>query len=221
MFSYMQSGHNFVPVKLLHIQIMKNVIKTTKKGILMVALLATVTGFANNSNINLITRGDKKTAVTLEDVKQGHLLTIKDADGLTLYKETIKTTGVYTKGFDLTALPNGEYFFELEKDVQIKVMPFSVLSNEIQFDNKNEVVLFKPVTRVEDDLVYISKLSLNKEALSINIYYKAPFNDSVLVHTETIENCTNLSRVYKLEKKGNYKIVYYSQGREFTEFINN
>ena len=205
----------------LQFQIMKNVIKNTKKGILMVALLATVTGFADDSNINLITKGDKKTAVTLVDVKQGHLLTIKDVNGLTLYKETIEKSGVYSKGFDLTALPNGDYFFELDKDVEIKVMPFFVSSNNIKFDNSKEVIFFKPITRIENDLVYISKLSINKEALSISVFFETPLKESELVYYEKIDNGTMLSRIYKLERKGNYKIVYHSQGREFTEFINN
>ena len=40
-------------------------------------------------------------------------LSIVDMQGLALYKEAIEQNGFYSKGFDLTTLPKGDYFFEL------------------------------------------------------------------------------------------------------------
>ncbi|PQV49441.1 hypothetical protein CLV33_10371 [Jejuia pallidilutea] len=207
---------------------MKNVFSTPKKVMVMVAIMATVAGYAKNDNSkNIINKDAKTTAITL-NVKQGNLLTIKDANGIILYKEVMAQKGVYSKGFDLTALPNGNYVIELEKDVEIKVMPFTVSSTKVSFNKESESVFFKPVTRVKEDLVYVTKLALNNEDLDIEIYKEADdysfeyFNNNYeLVYKEKVENTKSLERIYKLSKKGNYKIVYYSQGRTHTEYINN
>lgn len=197
---------------------MKNVIKNTKKGIMMVALLATVFGFANDSN-NLIKRDARKTALVLENVKEGNILTIKDNYGIVLYKESIKVNGIYKKGFDLTTLPNGEYTFELEKELEIKTIPFKVESNKVSFNKEDETTYFKPFIKQEEDLVFLTKLNLKKELVKIKVY--AVHNGySNLRHSETIENTKVIEKVFKLEK-GNYKIEINSNNKEYTEFINN
>ncbi len=199
-------------------QIMKNVIKNTKKGFLMVALLYTFTGFANNSN-SLIKRDARKTSLVLENVKEGNLLSIKDSHGITLYKESIESNGIYKKGFDLTALPNGEYVFELEKELEIKTIPFTVDSNIVNFNKKDEATYFKPFVKQEKDLVFLTKLNLNEELTTINVYaiYEG---GSELRHTETINNVKVIEKAFRLEK-GNYKIEINSNNKEYTAFINN
>lgn len=197
---------------------MKNVLKHTKKGILMVALLATVMGFANNSDL-LIKKDVRKTALVLENVKEGNLLTIKDSYGIILYKELIETNGIYKKGFDLTALPNGEYIFELEKELEIKTIPFTVESNEVHFNKKDEATYFKPFVKQKKDLVFLTKLNLDQEMTTINIYavYEG---DTKLRHSETIKNTKVIEKAFRLEK-GNYKIEINSNNKEYTTFINN
>ena len=201
---------------------MKNVINTPKKVIIMVAMISTVMGYANNESGNLI-KDLKKTSITLK-VKQGNLLFIKDANGIILYRETIEQNGLYTKGFDLSALPNGNYVVELEKDVEIKIMPFEVLETKVIFNKEDESLFFKPVTRVKDDLVFVSKIALDNENLNIAVYKKAEnFTDANydLVFEESLKETKNLERIYKLSREGDYKIVYSTNGRVFTEYINN
>ncbi len=203
-------------------QIMKNILKNTKKVILIVTVMASVIGYANETPSSLVKKDAKKTSLTLGNVKQGNLLSIKDINGLILYKEFIKQSGIYTKGFDLTALPDGDYIFELDKDVEIKTIPFTISRNKIDFDKEKESTFFKPITREKDDLIFISKLSLNKEPLDIKIYFEVnnSFGNYELVHSEKIENTKVIQKGYKLSKKGNYKIVYSSEGRNFIKFIN-
>ncbi|TXG37070.1 hypothetical protein [Seonamhaeicola maritimus] len=197
---------------------MKNVLSNTKKVILMVAMMATVTGYANEISLIKYGRGLRSTAVTIANVKEGNLLSIKDGYGITLYKEIIDQTGIYSKGFDLTDLPNGNYFFELEKDMEIKSIPFTVKSNEVTFNKEKETTIFKPFVREKDDLVYITKLAANKEPLKLSVY---GLNDgsSRLLYTETIEGVQSIEKAFKLED-GRYKIVFASNNREFTKYIN-
>ena len=198
---------------------MKNVLNNTKKGILMVTLFATMLSFANEASFYTIKNDAKKTALTLTNVKQGDLLSIKDENGIVLYKEQIQKTGVYVKGFDLTLLPDGEYVFELDKDLEIKTIPFTVKTSKVLVNRALEATTFKPYVKQKDNLLFISKLSPNMEAVKISIY--ADNNSEFeLLHSEKVSGTKAVERVYKLEK-GNYKITINSNNKEFTTFINN
>ncbi|WP_299548088.1 hypothetical protein [Seonamhaeicola sp.] len=197
---------------------MKNVFTNTKKVILMVAMMATVMGYANEISLIKYGRDLRATALTIANVKEGNLLSIKDGYGITLYKEVIEQTGLYNKGFDLTDLPDGNYFFELEKDMEIKTIPFTVKSNEVTFNKEKETKVFKPFVREKKDLVYITKLAPNKEPLAISVYGLYG-GSSELLYKETIEGVQNIERAFKLQE-GKYKIVFASNNREFTKYIN-
>jgi hypothetical protein len=197
---------------------MKNVIKNTKKGILMVALLATVGTFATSTH-TIVKTGVKKTALVLKNVKQGNILSIIDSNGIVLYKEAIENNGDYKKSFDLTELPNGDYVFELEKDLEIKTIPFSIAFNTVSFDGEAEVTYFKPYIKHANDLVFVSKLNLTKEDTKVNIYANVD-GSYELVHSELIKNANAIEKAFKLNK-GSYKIEISSINNEYTTFINN
>ncbi|MEL0651958.1 hypothetical protein V6246_11030 [Algibacter sp. TI.3.09] len=203
---------------------MKNVIKHLRKGTLMVTIFATTLSFANEVSVFTIKNEADKTSLTLTDVKKGNLLSIKDENGIVLYKEFIQRSGSYTKGFDLTELPNGAYLFEVDKDVEISTIPFTVEADGVTFDAAGEKVIYKPVTRVVGNLLYVTKLSLNEAPLEIDIYFESDEvnGSSESVYSEKIENSKIIERVYKLEdiKDGKFEIVCHSEGRIFTKTIN-
>jgi hypothetical protein len=202
---------------------MKNVITNTKKGFLMVTLFATLLSFANEASFITIKNDAKSTSLTLENVKEGNLLSIKDNNGIILYKERIQKTGNYTKGFDLTTLPNGSYLFELDRDLEITTIPFTVESSVVSFNSDLETKTFKPYVKVEDDMLYITKLSLNSAPLEIEIFFKSSlsYSESELVYSETIKDTKSIGKAFKLSglKQGTYKVNLISEGREFTTLI--
>lgn len=202
---------------------MKNTFKNTKKGILIVTMLVTLLSFATEASF--IAKNDaNKTSLVLKNVKEGNLLSIKTNNNVLLYQEVIQLNGLYSKSFDLTALPDGNYYFELEKDVEIKIIPFTITNETTVFNNAQETTIYKPVTRLIEDMVFVSKLSLNKEPLRVEIYFNSTYNNSSeLIFSEKIENTEKISRIYRLEglNKGTYKIVYTTQGKTFTEEIKN
>ena len=69
---------------------MKNVIKTIKKSILLATVFASMVVSANEISTRIVNIDAKATSFTLNNVKQGNLLTIKDTEGVVLYKELIK-----------------------------------------------------------------------------------------------------------------------------------
>ncbi|MCB0472957.1 MAG: hypothetical protein KDC69_02495 [Flavobacteriaceae bacterium] len=187
---------------------MKRVIQKNLVSALLV--LFTLTGYAHD--------GDEKskiTNVTFENVKNGATLTIKDLNGIILYRETIKQDGIYSKGFDLTALPDGSYFFELEKDVEIKVIPFKVNSNEVRFDKEQQSVINKPVVIDKNDHITVSKLALDEKPMEVKIYYE----NGDLIYSELLNNGQRLERIYDFSTsvKGSYQIIMKTEGREFVK----
>lgn len=165
-----------------------------------------------------------KTLITLNNVRIGQKLFIKDSNGSVIYEEFIEVTGSFSKEFDLATLPDGLYFIELNKDVQINVIPFTVHSNGAELHTEKETTIFKPVVRLKDNFVFVAKLSMSSEPMEIELYYDSGASLSgmcELLHHEKIENTTTIHRVYKLDKyeKGNYKVIFKSEGRTFTEKV--
>ena len=195
---------------------MKKLIKNT---LVLVILFTTLLGHANSSFKN--SNDEKRTTLTLTDVKQGDELLIKDTHGIILYKEKIQNSGHYIKGFDLTELPDGDYFFELIKEMKIKIIPFNVTINEVTFKKDIESVIYKPLVKTEENKVYISKLSLHRKPLEIKVYYhKNDTQDFNLIYTETIENTKSIGRILNLDEKekGHYKIIIKTEGRTFIDY---
>lgn len=196
----------------------------SKKGILMVTMFATMLSFANDASIFNIKDEANRTSLTLRNVKEGNLLSIKNNNGMVLYKELIEQSGIYKKGFDLTSLPDGLYLFELEKDLEIKSIPFTVKSNNVVFNKEKERITFKPFIQVKDDLLYISQLAINEEPFKIDIYF-SNFNDPYnleLMHSEKVEKTKNIRKIFKLSgiDKGIYKIVMHTNNKEYSKLIN-
>ncbi|MFL1010681.1 hypothetical protein [Flavisericum labens] len=200
---------------------MKNVIRNTKKGILMAIMMTALLSFGKEkASFFSIVNGAERTSVTLINVDQGDLLSIKDENGMVLYKESIQTKGVFTKGFDLTSLPNGEYLFELNKDVEISTIPFKVEASKVSFKKELEKTFFKPMTRIKGNLVFINKLSLEKAPMAIEVY-SGIHGDYELMYSETIKNTEKIERLFRLTGMNivDYKIIYRTEGRVFTEMI--
>lgn len=194
--------------------------KRIKNTVFIVAMVVSMMNYANASNA--MNTSKASTILTLTNVKKGHELLIKDANLLILYRESIAKNGTYSKGFDLTALPDGEYYFELEKDVKIVIMPFIVALNEVKFQKEKEVTIYKPTVRLVDNKLFVSRLSFETQPMNVEIYYEQAFeNTTSRIFSENIENTMIVNRIYELstQKKGAYTIIFKTQGREFKERI--
>ena len=190
-----------------------------KKSLLLVAIfLATSVSYGNEISSNRNNGKDELTNVTFEDVKRGSILSIKDMNGLVLYRETIEENGKYAKGFDLTSLPDGDYYFEMNKDVEISIIPFKVDSSVVTFDKTAETKIFKPVVFVNKKKVHISKISLESEVLRVKIFSE----NSKLVYSGSIKvkgDVFGKTYDFSTSLKGRYTIVITSKGRTFVEKI--
>lgn len=201
---------------------MKNIISHTKKGILFVALCITMVSFANDNSFYDVKFEANKTTLTIAYVKEGSLLSLKDALGHVIASETIKTSGTYTREFNLSFLSDGDYMFEVDKGLELREIPFSVKSGEALFNKNKEKVVYKPFVRVSGNMVFISKLAIDGEPLDIEILYtpKNSPNSNVVV-SERIKNQEKIEKAYQLSgsKNGSYEIILHTAGRRFEKKI--
>ena len=135
--------------------------KLIKQSVVVLGLCVSMQTFANNEIGVTKEKEPKVTSISFKKVKPGSKLSIKDGDGMVLYKEPIVKKGDYSKGFDLTTLPNGDYYFELDTAFEIVVIPFNVVSNQVVFKKDEKSTILKPQVRVKDELVYVSHVSCN------------------------------------------------------------
>lgn len=185
---------------------------TIKRNVLVALMFGTLIGYAKENTEPTKAVGSKKVKVEFNDVKKGHTLTIKDEKGVQIYNREIESTGTFSKIFDLSALENGNYIAELNKDFEIIFKTFNVKNGIVTFLTEKNQKVFKPVVRKKGDLILISKIAFDKQPLKVVLYYK----DEEIVR-ETIKGEDYLKRVYKLSnsKKGDYKLVIHSNERMY------
>ncbi|UWD31171.1 hypothetical protein OEG92_01275 [Polaribacter sejongensis] len=187
------------------------------KIILVALMFGTLITSANEKDNTNYKEAKKTVKVEFNNVKKGQTLTIKNSNGLTVYNNEIKNSGDYSRTFDFSALENGIYSAELNKDFEIVIKQFYVENGLVTFLNNKDEKIFKPIIRTEGDLLLVSKINFNNEPLKVTIYY----NDEVVL-SETISGDRLLKRVYKLSEKevGAYKVVVSSDERTYSKEFN-
>ncbi len=191
---------------------------TIRKSLVLVALfVSAAVSYGNEISSNVNNGKGVRTTVTFKDVKKGSILSIKDVNGLVLYKEAIQLNGSYTKGFDLTSLPDGNYYFEMDKDVEVKIIPFKVVASVVTFNKTSEESIFKPVVFMSNNnYVHVSQMAVNNKVLSVEIY--AENGDQI--YSEKIEKEGDvLGKIYDFSTsaKGVYTFVMKTNGRRFVQ----
>ena len=185
-----------------------------KKIILVALMFGTLITNANEKDNSNYKEAKKTVKVEFNNVKKGQTLTIKNSNGLTVYNNEIQNSGDYSKTFDFSALENGIYSAELNKDFEIVIKQFNVENGLVTFLNNKDEKIFKPIIRTEGELLLISKINFNNEPLKVTLYY----NDEAVL-SETISGDKLLQRVYQLSEKevGAYKVVVSSDERTYTK----
>ena len=191
-----------------------------KKTVVMAAMIAAIAvSYANEVSHNESKNEMKTTNLTFANVKSGAILKIIDKNGFILYKEVIEKEGSYSKEFDLTELPNGNYYFELNKEVEIIEIPFSVSKGIVKFDKQSKKIIYKPVVYFNDSKVFISKMSFDAETMDVSIYYEG---DNKVLKDKNIGKKGNvLGKIYDFtgSEKGTYTVIINNNGREFVNRV--
>jgi hypothetical protein len=192
--------HNFAMLFLLKYLIMKKII--TKK--LLIALLF---GMLTSSIVgnNFGNKNRKKP-----------LVFIKNTTGKIIYEKSGNVHSNNIEDIDFSYLKNGYYTLEINKDFQIEIKPFTIVSGKAIFHPKAEKTVFKPVIRSNKNKILISKLNFEAYPMKVAIYYE----DEIIL-SDIIEGEKLIKRIYTLHKnkKGDYKIVAKVNDRIYTRKI--
>ena len=186
---------------------------TIKKYLVAVTFLLSLVSYATEKNISTTIDG-KKVKVEFTAVRKGQVLSIKNANSIVMYSDIIEMAGNYARTFDLTSLENGKYTAELEKDFETIIKPFLVENGLVTFTPEENKTIFKPVIRTQDNLLLISKISLENQPIKITLYYKGD-----VIYTEMAKDIKVLNRAFRLlkNKKGNYTAAINANGKKYSK----
>ena len=189
---------------------MKTIIK---KYLVTFTILVSLANYATENNISTPIDG-KKVKVEFIAVRKGQVLSIKNANSVIMYSDVIEMAGNYARTFDLTGLENGKYKIELEKNFETIIKPFLVKNRLVTFLPEENKTIFKPVIRIEDNLLLISKISLENQPVKITLYYKGD-----VIYTENTRDGKILNRVFRLlkNKKGNYTVAISANEKKYSK----
>ncbi len=182
------------------------IMKTVFTKILVLAItLGSLTSYAN-----------AKTDIILSSklVSKGDHISVSDAAGVVLYSGSINYNGNIKNLYDFSQLQDGVYTVEVNKDFEIDINSIKVKANKVTFLETTSKKIFKPVFRLNDSQLIISKLAMDSNEMDVELYFK---NDIIL--SETIKGSDVLNRIYKLDQnlKGEYTAIIRANGRVFVE----
>ena len=144
------------------------------------------------------------------------LVFIKNTTGKIIYEKSGNVHSNNIEDIDFSYLKNGYYTLEINKDFQIEIKPFTIVSGKAIFHPKAEKTVFKPVIRSNKNKILISKLNFEAYPMKVAIYYE----DEIIL-SDIIEGEKLIKRIYTLNKnkKGDYKIVAKVNDRIYTRKI--
>ncbi|WP_178991149.1 hypothetical protein [Winogradskyella schleiferi] len=174
------------------------------KNILILAvMLGTYTSFAN---------AKLEVLPTFKNVKKGNSISVTNAAGAIIFRGSINFDGNIKNLYDFSQLKDGIYRIEIDKDFEIEVSTVEVKNNSVNFIIHKSETVFKPVFRVEDSRVIISKLALTDPEMQIELYF-----ENELIYSETVNGSEVINRVFRLDEdiKGDYTAIVKSDGRVF------
>ncbi|MCW5517396.1 hypothetical protein [Muriicola sp. Z0-33] len=191
---------------------MKTVIKlSTVAGLLFTVAV----GMAKEPNVKLISKGAEKSLVFQMDAKakETYIKLIDDNDNV-IFKDKV-SLGNYAKRFNLSALPNGRYYFSTENAIKLYVYTLSVNESELILVDKSEKA--KPVFRKKGDRLFLNLLNLDENKVDIKVIDSS---DRV-VFKETIEDESIIEKAFNFEKayEDRYMVVVKDNNDVYYEYV--
>ena len=188
--------------------------KTLSKIMMALAMFLSTSSFAaSGEGVVMEVTGSNTFKLILSDLKEGLTIQLKDQFGYSLHQETIQSVDSYGKQFNLSELPNGQYFVELAFATKVEVYPLTINNGQVDLKTEQVKEVFKPVMNKKGDLISITHLAPRKSALRVMIYDE----HQQLLLTDTMTGAISLGRVYDLSQleAGSYQVYLASEGHSY------
>ncbi len=196
---------------------MKKIIRT---GVVVAMMLMGVSTFATGSEpfVKVSAAGNKEFTLFINEVNApAVVVSLKDINGNTLYKEVLLSNEKYSKLFDLGILPIGAYSLEVEGETSVKIWAVDLTEKGVSVDLDTNNEFFKPQFVVKDQICGISFYNKQDDDLKISFYNasKQP------IFSEKLKKEIVMMRQYDLSNfdKGTYTVVAKTAQRSFNQVI--
>jgi hypothetical protein len=199
--------------------------KQTSKKWMMSSLLFTLlilmanVMFANGHDRNFkIEKTAGKQIALMADYPNASDLQIKieDAFQTTLYEKNVKNTREFSQLYDLSRLPQGYYFLELENEERITTWKIHVERKDLDIEKVEE--LFAPNFTQESDRVKVSLNNTSEGRAMIKIYDPR----GTELYEESIDESNTVERIFDFSKVApeSYLIVTTIGEKNFRYYVN-
>ena len=195
---------------------MKNKVRKIVVAAMMV--IVSTMGFASGKwpTVKMYKAGTKSVAIfinaTIATQTQVRLI---DEAGIVLHNESYKRNEGFSKKFELSALPQGRYFFEVENERSYGVFPLTIAAEKITLRREETVMLVKPIIHQDGDVMDLLVSSDKNVKVEIHNEHRQ------LVFSETLNSEKGLRRRYYLSSltKGNYRVSVNVNKKGFTKLL--
>lgn len=180
-----------------------------KKFIQMTILLFAVTSvsIANDLLPSIILKNvpsEKKFTLSIEGLKDNAEIILTDESGQILLSQETNGQPAFAKVFNLSQLPEGEYFLTVSTSLTETVQPLTLNETGVLFDSGKKREFFKPVIRVAEGYVDVSLFNGRIGDVSVRIFD----HKNEMVFQEKLDNVLVVEKRYRLSQLpwGNYSI---------------
>lgn len=193
--------------------------KTVSKSLLTVVAVCFVSMVALAKDPSqLFVQNVKKEviAIRLNDASQSNVhVSLKDAQGSTIFEETVATQNITRRKYDLKHLPDGKYTLHFEYDDVIKVQQLVKHFDTVEVELNQSQTVCRPNFNIYSNYVDLSMMCTDDQKISIEIRDR---DGNTIFDAEeqmdgTIQKRFNLSQL----EEGAYHIYVVVDGEIFNE----
>lgn len=175
--------------------------------------------FLGKTTVSLSTEAGKQSLLLhLENTGSEKMyVTIADHEGNVLKTEAVESAPSFTKRYDFSLLPEGEYTFSVSKTLMEKVQPFTVTGKEVLVDESKAIDKFSPMIQSKGDHLNVNLLMADAGVVKVIISNET--GDQVFAEKVSSEKVFN--RRYNLAAlpAGDYTVEIKSEGKSFYQTI--
>lgn len=193
--------------------------KTILKFRLVLAVVLTAVGaHANNADFYLHVKKEQGKTIrfALNDVKETDL-SIFDADEKLIYSENISGKNGVNRTYDLSELPKGTYFLEVETTAKVARYEITVSDKVAVLSKKATTETYKPVLTANNGFVTLNIANTEKSAVGLKIYD----SNQNEVYSETLKGAPSVSKKFDISNSTGekYTFVMTYDNKSFIESI--
>ena len=149
---------------------LKNLVLKSLIFALPLLISTALSGSATNTLKIETEPSEKSIYLSFKDNQSSNVfIQIKDKIGAVLYKEKVVNQKEFSKKFNLTNLPEGEYFIEVADDLKAIIQPIVILTSNIKITPSKRSEFYKPVFKYKNNKLDINLLANNCQSVAIDV----------------------------------------------------